>query len=195
MPTALQKSLTLPILLELAVRGEAVNVGKRNSELGEFQDWVGSYWPQLTKRAKTRVLRGGQSEYYNSHQWAIKELKRDGFVRGKNYVDFNITRVGLRHVQREICGILSRPKMSEHVSAMMTEFDENGRELFVNLLRRLTPDEVHDVLEKSLSQHEVFLHAFLELDPDNLGGFLASAYEFIQPLVGNEMARRHRLAV
>jgi hypothetical protein len=193
MPTALQNALVVPTLLELAVRGERVELGKNGSELPEFHNWLSSYYPEATKRARARRVSGGQDAFYNSCQWAVKQLRRKSCLTAANHRNFDISDDGLEFLRSELHRILKQPRLRNLVLSIMDERDENDRELFMSLIARLAPDSMGRVFLRSSERYRAFLNAILEVDLDSLGGFLASAYELIQPVIAAEVGRKYEL--
>jgi hypothetical protein len=185
--TALQISCQLPILMEIAVKQSRVNVSRsgtgRSEDLAELQTYVAKYLPSDVVHVATRRRLGKQTEFYNSHQWAIKQLKADGYIAGRPNEYYEITQTGLTHLQAKVGRLLRLSSKHGELDGVIGHLDECDRELFINLLERLPSDVVGDLLRNAKTRRQLFLSAFAKLDASEIGSFLCSGYEAIQPLV------------
>jgi hypothetical protein len=197
MATRFQKAIKLPVHIELAIRSAPVKLdgrtGSMSKELKQFHNRVSEYLPLESEHRRARALeRTPQDEFYNSVQWAVKELKTEKRATGVNYKHFEATVAGLDELRNDLLRFLYSLRR-EKLEDLMAQVDGEGIQLFVALVRQLPAETLGSIIKAQHTRRRIFTEAFRALGATELVQFLKDARLPIRDALGPYLRTEYRV--
>jgi hypothetical protein len=197
MPTRFQKAIKLPVHFELAIRHSPVRLdGRRagmSTDLKQFHARVSEYLPTESKLRQSRILDSGQDEFYNSVQWAVKQLKAEKKATGISYSYFEASSSGFGELHHDILLFLCS-LWPEQLDVLLSHLDSEGVEIFVRLLRLAPTKVLEKVVATQATRRQLFVEAFRNLPVAEMLAFIEVARAPMRDLMGHYLITQYRLA-
>jgi hypothetical protein len=175
-----EEALKNPILFELAAGHGELNMD--DEAAGEFVERLANLLKISEETMNARLPKSGKRVFPNHVFWAKKQLENEDFIEVEKRKYWRIKDKGRNRVRNIIVGVLKLVQLNDRseLVRILQEDDENGQDMFLNLLNRIPSEQVEQLMRESSSTGDLLIRAAVALPLDEVSGFVASSSHLLR---------------